>query len=272
MIRRLLIIIAGGAIVSVVCFSLVHMLGGFGSVFHHKVHITSDDNTPAVTRDLPWTGGESLHFDNSAAHITYIEGPTPRITVSGPKRRIDKMAMNGDTVTGTDVEWTFDDDDSDEIHITVTSPNTHVFYLSGVESLTLANFTQDNLDLHISGAAHVVATGHAKQAEINMSGAGRLDLAQMPVDNIKVDISGAGSATLDPKQSADISISGAGHVRLLTRPPTLHENIAGVGSISAPDGPPVAAVGAYHNDEDKKGDDGKKGDASKTDKDDKDDD
>jgi hypothetical protein len=204
-----------------------------GHGHHHHGH---GDDTPETTRDLPWAGTETLHIDNSAAVITYIEGPTPKFTVSGPKSRVDALGISGDTLTGSDIRWHLTDNDDDTIHITITSPNTHAFFLSGAENLTLTNYDQDTLDLNISGAAHVKAVGHVKHAEINLSGAGRLDLAALPVDDLKVHIAGAGSATVDPKQSADISISGAGHVGLLTRPPNLHTSIGGIGSITTPDG------------------------------------
>jgi hypothetical protein len=241
MIRRLLILVAVGAIVSIACFSTLNVLGGFGTLFgrhahHHGRFVFGDDGGPIVTRDLPWAGSETLHIDNSAAVITYIQGPTAKFTVTGPKSRIDRLGMSGDTLTGSDIRWDFSDNDDALIHMTITSPNTHAFFLSGEENLTLTNYDQDSLNLNVSGASRIKAVGRAKHATINISGAGRLDLAAMPVDDLKLDISGAGSATVDPKQSADISISGAGHVGLLTRPPILHSRISGIGSITTPDG------------------------------------
>jgi hypothetical protein len=232
MVRTLFIIAGAGLVISIASFAALDRIGGFEWKMHHHGH-----HGPQATRDLPWAGSESLHIDHSAAVVTYIQGPTPKFTVSGPKSRVDGLAINGDTLTGSDIHWHLtDDDDDDAIHITVTSPNTHVFFLSGAEALTLANFEQDSLEMNISGAAHVKAVGHAKRATITMSGAGRLDLAAMPVDDLKLDISGAGSATADPKVSADISISGAGHVGLLTRPAKLHTNISGIGAVTTPDG------------------------------------
>ncbi len=239
MIRRLLILVAAGAIVSIVCFSVLSAMGGLGSVFgkhrHGKI-VIGDEDGPVATRDLPWKGSETLHIDNSAAIVSYIQGPTPKFTVTGPKNRVDRMALDGDTLTGSDIRWNFSDNDDAMIHITITSPNTHAFFLSGEENLTLTNYDQDSLELTVSGASHIRAVGRAKQARINVSGAGHLDLAAMPVDDLKLDISGAGSATADAKQSADISISGAGHVGLLTKPASLRSHISGIGSITTPDG------------------------------------
>jgi hypothetical protein len=237
MIRKLLVIVALGALVSFVCFHALNLMGGFDSAFMRHGHgsvIIGDDEGPVATRDLPWTGSETLHIAHSAV-VTYTQGPTPKFTVSGPKTRIDQIRLDGDTLSEPNIHRNFWDDD-DLVQVTITSPNTHVFFLSGRGNLTLTNFEQDSLDLNLSGASYIRGVGHAKHATIDMSGAGRLDLSKMPVDDLKVSISGAASATVDPKQSADVSISGAGHVSMLTRPPNLHSRISGVGSITTPDG------------------------------------
>jgi hypothetical protein len=247
MTRRLLAIIAAATLISIVSFAMFGALGGFKT--KHRIHINARDDGPNITRDLAWSGGETLHIDNSAAHITFVQGATPKITVTGPKRRVDKIGIDGDTLTGTDIEWGLDDDDhSDEIAITITSPNTHRFFLSGAENFTLTNFDQDSLNLNISGAAHIMGIGKAKSLEVDMSGAGRMDLAQLPVEDARLSISGAGDATLDAKQSAKVSISGAGHVRLVNKPADLQQTISGIGSISVPDGAGTAGIGSVRKD------------------------
>ena len=245
MIRKLLIVFIGGGVIAIAAFALLSQFGDFG--WHNPHHKASG---PQVTRDLPWTGTESLHLDNSAAMITYIQGPTAKFTVSGPADRVNALAISGDTLTGSDIRWSFGDHPQDNITITVTGPNTHAFFLNGAEELTLQNYDQDSLDLHLSGAGTVKAQGKAKHATVDMAGAGHLDLRQFPVDDAKVDISGAGSAVIDPHVSADVSISGAGHVKLLTRPTTLKTRISGIGSITSPRGT-TATIGGEESDDSK---------------------
>jgi hypothetical protein len=244
MIRKLLIVFIGGGVVAIAAFALLSQLGGFE--WHSPKHKTFG---PQSTRDLPWTGTETLHLDNSAAVVTYIQGPTPKFTVTGPADRIAALAISGDTVTGTDIRWGFSDH-NDQIHMTVTGPNTHAFFLSGAEELTIQNYDQDTLDLHVSGAGSVKAQGKAKRTTVDMSGAGNLDMRQFPVDDATVDISGAGSATIDPHERASVSISGAGHVKLLTRPALLKCSISGIGSITSPRGT-TATIGSEHCDDSK---------------------
>ncbi len=227
--RKLLIIVAAGAAISFVSFALLHQLGG--------LHWTSTSKPgPQVTRDLPWAGSETLHIDNSAALVTYIQGPTPKFTVTGPAKRVNGLALSGDTLTGSDIVHTFGDDHDVEIHIAITSPNTHTFFLSGAETMILTNYDQDSLEIHLSGAGIILTGGKAKHLIADLSGAGNLDMAQLPVDDATVNISGAGNATIDPKLAADVSISGAGHIGLLTKPASLKTRITGFGAITTPDG------------------------------------
>jgi hypothetical protein len=253
MIRRLLILVAVGAIVSIACFTAVGLMGGLGAMFGHhrhgKISIGVDDDAhPQTTRDLPWAGSETLHIDNSAAKITYIQGPTPKFTVAGPKYRVDAMKLADDTLTGSDIHWSLSDNHTDEIHITITSPNTHRFFLNGEETMVLTNYDQDSLELHLSGAGNVRGVGKTKHLSADVSGAGNLDFAALPVDDARIAISGAGNATIDPHVSADLSISGAGHIGLLTRPPTLHSGISGFGSITTPDGAKITGKAKDKND------------------------
>jgi hypothetical protein len=254
-VTRTLLIIAGiGALLCVVCLGVVHALGGWNPRFDSDGRPAREPG-PQASRDIPWTGAEALHIGNSAASITYTQGPTPKFTVTGPKNRIDSISIDGDTITGTDVHFSLGDDDRDHVHMTIVAPGVHSFYLSGEEDLTLVGYEQDDLNVDISGAAKVTGTGHAKALDVHLSGAGALNLAKLPVDKARVNISGAGAVRIDPKQQADVSISGAGHVRLLTRPPQLTTHISGIGKISTPQGSEASVGGASNNKHDKSKDD-----------------
>jgi hypothetical protein len=231
--RTLLIIVAVGAILAVVSLSVLHALGGFAHHHHRHGEDADNDSGPQVTRELPWTGGDTLKIE-VPAKITYTQGPEPKFVATGPKAIVDKLTLEDGELSGDPHRswWRFSGED--RLTIAITSPNTHAFHLSGAEALTLKQYDQDELDLEVSGAAHVDGQGHAKRLDAGISGTGDLDLAQLPVDEARVSISGAGAATIDPKASADISISGAGHVQLKTTPPVLNTHVSGLGSVSHP--------------------------------------
>jgi hypothetical protein len=237
MTRTLLIVVAAGFLVSLSSFTVAHLLGPIAWPMGHgwRHYRREDAGGPAITRDLPWAGSESVSL-NDMSDITYTQGPTAKFTVTGPADLVDALTLDGDTLEGERDHWRrhWGMNDNDRLRIVITSPHTHVFRLSGAHVLTIAGYDQDDLELHISGASAVTASGKARRADLHLSGAGSVDLSRLPVDDATVSISGAGSATLDPKKAADISISGAGHVSLLTKPADLHTSISGLGSISTP--------------------------------------
>ncbi|MEI9890041.1 MAG: hypothetical protein WDN45_04830 [Caulobacteraceae bacterium] len=47
----------------------------------------------------------------------------------------------------------------------------HEFHLSGAQKLSLRNFDQDDLEVHISGAGDVEGQGKARRLEAHISGA-----------------------------------------------------------------------------------------------------
>jgi hypothetical protein len=233
MTRTLLILVAVGAVICFLAFGTMHALGGF------HIHVDNDDDDgkvasgPTVTRDLAWPGGEALRV-NVASRILYTQGPQTKMTVTGPQSVVDDLGFDddGELVNRKDRHWRFGHDQ--KLIVSVTSPGTHDFHLSGAQELELKQYDQDSLDLHVSGAAAVSGEGRAKSLDAHLSGAGELDLGKLPVDDAVVRIAGAGDATIDPKVSADVSISGAGHVNLKTKPPTLHTSVVGFGTIDHP--------------------------------------
>ncbi len=248
MTRTLLITAGAAALVSLVCLGAVQALGGF------HLHVDEDGRPsaeigPRETRDLAWSGTEALRIENSAAEISYTQGPTPKFTVTGPKNRIDQITIDGDTVKGSNVHWSLTDDPDDQIRMVIVSPRTRSFHLDGEEMLHIAGYDQDSLEIEVSGAAKIDGAGHAKTLTADLSGAAALDLSRLPVDEAKVDISGAGAAKIDPKQSADVTISGAGNVRLLTRPPRLRTRVSGIGRVSSPAGAEANHIGGFDSDD-----------------------
>ncbi len=240
MVKKLLILVAAGAVVSFACFFVVNLTGGLRPPWSHHGS-WKDYDGPETSRTLPFAGAERLDI-SYPAEITVTQGPQARFTVTGPKDLLDDLSLTDGRLTGPDDGFHFGHHHHGRLRIDIVSPNTHEFHMSGAEKLTLNNFDQDSLILSASGAADVKGAGRARRLEAHISGAGDLNLGDLPVDEAVISISGAGDAVLDARRSADISISGAGHVRLKTRPASLQTHISGFGSVDAPDNaaPPAA--------------------------------
>ena len=244
--KKLLIVAAVCALISMACFSALNLLGGFHrGLFGHGMPWRQDwtEEGPDMSRDLPFAGAERLDI-SYPAEIVYTQGAQPRFTVTGPKRLIDNLKLDGGSLYGPDHGFHFGRHHHRDLHITIVSPNTREFDLSGAEKLILNDIDQDSLVLHASGAADIRGSGRARRLEAHISGAGDLNLGELPVDEAVISISGAGDAKLDARRSADVSISGAGHVRLKTRPANLQTHISGFGSVDAPDSAPPPASSA----------------------------
>jgi len=252
MVKKLLVVVAVGALVSMVCFTVLHILGvpsnfagpPWAGGWRGNWRDDARNDGPDISRNLPFTGSERLDIAYPA-EITVTQGPQARFTVTGPRYILDELRLNGGELEGPDgPHFRWGRHYHGRLRIDIVSPNTHEFHLAGAEKLTLRNFDQDSLILHAAGAADVEGQGKARRLEAHIAGAGHLDLGELTVDDAEVSISGAGDASLDAKQSAEISISGAGHVQLKSCPPVLHTSKSGFGSVDCASTPPTPATPA----------------------------
>jgi hypothetical protein len=245
MTRLLVMTVAVGLALAVFCFATAGALGGFAfgpngvhwkmgdSWGHHLIHVDMDGDDhasgPVATRDLVWSGGDSLDLE-APADLEYTQGPTTKITVTGPKDVLDKMSIHDGHI---DLDGSFMD--IGPIKIVMTAPNITRFEASGSQSIAILGYDQDQLKVHISGSGDVTAKGKAAHSELDITGSGDADLGGLTGDDAKVDISGSGDATIAPTKQADIQVSGSGDVHLKTRPPVVHSQISGSGDVTQPD-------------------------------------
>lgn len=263
MIKRLLVVMACAALISVVCFMVLGLMGGFppkgfGSRFGHGFgdgwgdgdwDSHGRDPGPEITRTLTFSGGPRLEIAYPA-EITVTQGPTPSFTVTGPQAIVDELQLEDGTLEGPHGRHWDGGHYHGRLTITVVTPDTHEFHLAGAEKLTIRNYDQDSLTVHAAGASEIEAQGKARRLEAHIAGAGHLDMEQLPVEDADISIAGAADASLDARVSSDISVAGAGHVQLKCRP--AHANMHGspfahvdygpdCGSLPAPAAPATPA-------------------------------
>lgn len=244
MIKKLLVVMAASAIVSFACIALLGMMGGlaawsnagpwnWGPWGEGGNGNYRGDAGPEITRDLAFTGSDRLDI-GYPAEITYTQGPQTRFTVTGPQYILDQLRLED----GGRVIWDgwgqrgWGRRFRGRLHIDITSPNLHEFYLSGAQQLRLRNFDQDSLIVQASGAADVEGQGKARRLEARITGAGDLKLGDLTVDDAEIMISGAGDVRADARKSARVQMSGAGDVHLNCRPPMFDPHKSGFGDIS----------------------------------------
>lgn len=250
MIRVLVMIAVTGFLVSVVTLSTAIAIGGpevitrgawngWGDHWSGNNHWswTRDDHDwggvrgPQGTREMAWTGGDTLDVD-VPAEITYTQGPGEgKLTITGPQRALDSLVLEDGHL-----RYRHGRHRSSDLTIVMTAPAVTHFDLGGSGRLSIEGYKQEKLSIDVSGDAEVSAKGETKAIELSISGSGDTDLTDLKVADANVDIEGSGQATLAPTGVANVNISGSGDVTLLSRPAKLESNISGSGSLHQKDG------------------------------------
>ncbi|MGZ9113101.1 MAG: GIN domain-containing protein [Brevundimonas sp.] len=247
MIRTLLIITGASLVLCVAALSGAAAIGGNDLARHgwewtfrdggedHTVHFERDDNSPAITRNLAWTGGETLAVE-IPGDVTYVQGATPSVVITGRKSMVDRVNL-------IDGRLTWDDDDGADrvvfgwsnnrrLRVVVTAPSVKRFDLESSADLSIRGYNQPTFDLNVSGSGDVDAVGETRTATIDTTGSGDSDLSGLRMIDASVDTSGSGDVSVGPTGKADITISGSGDVDITTRPTTVTQDISGSGDVS----------------------------------------
>jgi hypothetical protein len=196
----------------------------------------ADDGTNSqyVTRSLPWTDNSGKIELSLPATVNWTPGSGSSVTINGPAGAAGRVQIQGDKLS-------IDCMPKDLGVLTITLPGqafSH-YAIDKMGQLHLIGLDQPELDLDISGAATVEATGVVPLTRLDVSGAADINLSSLITQELHADLSGASNLTANPAQVADISLSGVGNVTLLTRPRHYHATISGIGHVNLPDESPA---------------------------------
>jgi len=103
--------------------------------------------------------------------------------------------------------------------------------VSGSGNAKLGAMAMQQATIHISGSGWVSAQGRVDLVELVISGSGKARLDAVAARQADIHISGSGSADLTPKETANVSISGSGTVRMTATPPHLTQSVTGSGGV-----------------------------------------
>jgi hypothetical protein len=123
-------------------------------------------------------------------------------------------------------------DSRDKLKIIVSTADLKRLVFSGAGEATLANVKNDRLELVLSGAGSLSASGETKDADITLSGAGSVDARNLHSINAKVNSSGVGSVEVYATGQLDARTGGIGEINYYGSPKTVNRQAGGLGSIN----------------------------------------
>ncbi|HEX3525073.1 MAG TPA: DUF2807 domain-containing protein [Stellaceae bacterium] len=246
MLRQLGWVAAGGFGVGVVGLSLAVRLGaddlsGFAAWRHHWPFATScrDDGAkidPAATeRHWAWDGGDTVDIAVPAT-IHYRGGSGGDVIARGSAAAIARLRVHDGRIASS-CRGGFVRDDLD---ITLPGRAFRTLAMAGSDKLIMENVNQPRLDLAVAGSGSVVAQGSSERVKLSIAGAGKAQLAELTMKRLDVHIAGSGNVEAAPRDEVNVTIAGAGDVRLLSDPAQVHTNIMGSGRVIRVSGQPAA--------------------------------
>lgn len=177
-------------------------------------------------RRLPWTGGDRLDVTTPVPlRVTLRDGGD--VVLRGTPAAVAHLGLRGGRLFSCGRA-----DGPVEVELPARALR-HV-HIAGSGNVTLEKLDQRELELRISGSGQIEAHGSVERVSAHISGSGDVRLGDVAMKRLTTKISGSGNVEAGPKEEADITLSGAGTVRLLTRPASLRSKVSGSGRIIQP--------------------------------------
>jgi len=195
-----------------------------------------DDSEVAAAgpeRRLPWTGGDTIEVVTPTP-LRLIASDGGDVVLRGTPEAIAHLRLRGGKLFSCGRL-----NASGPIEVELPARALRHVRISGAGNVALEKLSQRELALTISGSGQMQAQGTVERVSATISGSGDVRLGELAAKRLTAKISGSGRIEAAPKDEADVTLSGAGTVKLLTRPASLHSKVSGAGRILQP---PVEAA------------------------------
>lgn len=234
--RTLGLVAIAGLSIGVVCLSLAWAIGGRDlrtMIAEERFGWRSCDDAAAVAtagpdRRLTWTGGDTIEI-LTPVPLRLVAGDGGDVVMRGTPDAIAHLKLRGGKLFSCGRQSA-----SGPIEIELPARALRHVRIAGAGTVTLDKLSQRELGLAISGSGNIEAKGTVERVSADISGSGNVRLADVALKRLKTKISGSGRVEAGPTDEADIRLSGAGTVKLLTRPAALHTKVSGAGRIIQP--------------------------------------
>jgi hypothetical protein len=176
-------------------------------------------------RRLAWDGGDSVELTLPGT-VRWRAGEGSELIVRGAPGAVAHVELHGNRIMlacrGR----------AGSLEVTLPGRPFQRIGIAGSGNLVMENLSQPELALSISGSGSMRAQGNVDRLSVKISGSGNARLGELAAKQATVHISGSGKVEASPKDQADVTISGSGDVKLLTRPADLRSKVSGSGRVS----------------------------------------
>ena len=125
-----------------------------------------------------------------------------------------------------------DYDQKNKVQINISTPDLAKFVFAGAGEATLSKIKNNQLEIVASGAGELKASGETQEADITLSGAGRVDTRDLLAEKAKATSTGVGEMDVYASQQLDASTSGVGEINYYGNPKTVNKHAGGIGGIN----------------------------------------
>jgi hypothetical protein len=123
-------------------------------------------------------------------------------------------------------------DPKDKLQIIVSIANLKRFVFAGAGEADLSNVKNDRVEIVMTGAGSLTASGETKEADITMAGAGSVDAKNLHAVNAKVNSTGVGQVDIYATEKLDARTSGVGEINYYGSPKIVNRQAGGLGAIN----------------------------------------
>ena len=228
--RTLGLVALSGLTVGVICLSLAWAIGGrdFRTLVAEDRFgwrsCGDDAATAAPERRLAWSGGDTID-GTTPVPLKLSAGDSGEVVLRGAPDTIAHLRLRGSRLVSCGRLG------AGPVEVELPARALRHVRISGAGTVTLEKLSQRELGLAISGSGGIRAQGTVERVSAEISGSGNVGLADVALKRLRTRISGSGRIEAGPTDEADIRLSGAGTVKLLTRPAALHTKVSGAGRI-----------------------------------------
>ncbi len=121
---------------------------------------------------------------------------------------------------------------TDGVNIAITVPSLTAASASGATDVSITGIDVDLVNLWVSGASDLSATGTAETLECHTSGASEADVQGLRAKHVTVNSSGASEAKVHASESLTATASGASDIICYGQPETVDRSASGAADIT----------------------------------------